>query len=55
MLEPMGARPSASLTMPMVLAVNWPAQAPAVGRQARLMASRSCAVAVPASTWPMVS
>ncbi|MNS97250.1 hypothetical protein D3C72_1315760 [compost metagenome] len=55
MLEPMGARPSASDTMPMVLAVNCPAQAPAVGRQARLMASSSSCVAVPASTLPMVS
>ena len=55
MLEPMGARPSASLTMPMVLAVNWPAQAPALGRQAWLTSERSCGVAVPASTWPMAS
>ena len=55
MLEPMGARPSASETMPMVLAVNWPAQAPAVGRQLRPMRSSSARVARPAITWPMVS
>jgi hypothetical protein len=53
--EPIGARPSASLTMPMVLAVNWPAQEPAVGRQASLTAARSACVAAPASTLPMVS
>jgi hypothetical protein len=35
MLEPMGARPRASLTMPMVLAVNCPAQAPAEQAGAR--------------------
>jgi hypothetical protein len=55
MLEPIGARPSASLTMPMVLAVNWPAQAPADGRQARVTASSSSRVASPASSLPMVS
>ena len=31
--------PIASETIPMVLAVNWPAQAPMVGRQARSMRS----------------
>ena len=55
MLEPMGARPRASLTIPMVLAVNCPAQAPAEGRQERVTVSSSCMVEVPASTLPMVS
>ena len=55
MEEPIGASPSASDTMPMVFAVNWPAQAPAVGRHWWLIVSRSSRVAAPASTLPMVS
>jgi hypothetical protein len=37
----------------MVFAVNWPAQAPAVGRQTRLIVSSSSSVAVPAMTCPI--
>ena len=55
MLDPMGASPMASDTIPMVLAVNWPAHDPADGRQACARASSSSVVASPAKTLPMVS
>lgn len=55
MEEPSGLSPSASPTMPMVLAVYCPAQAPAVGRQSRLICSSSCSLARPAMTWPIIS
>ena len=42
--------PSASETMPIVFAVNWPAQDPIVGRQARSSVSSSSAVILPVMT-----
>ena len=55
MLEPIGERPMASPTMPIVLAVNCPAQAPAVGMHVLARAVTSSMVVSPARTRPTAS
>ena len=47
--------PIASDTMPMVLAVNWPAQAPMVGRHDRSMPSSVAASISPVMKPPTAS
>ena len=53
--EPSGARPSASDTMPIVFAVNWPGQAPMVGAQTSSSSLTSCSGIVPTRTPPTPS
>ena len=55
MVLPGGAMPSASAAIAIVLAVNWPAQAPIEGSAQRSMTASSAFSTVPASTPPTAS
>ena len=53
--EPIGLMPSTSKAIAMVLAVNWPPQAPAPGLATCSSSSSSSSVIVPAACLPMAS
>ena len=55
MLEPIGLMPSTSNAMAIVLAVNWPPQAPAPGLAARSSSCRSSSLIWPAACLPTAS
>jgi hypothetical protein len=53
--EPGSASPIASETQAIVLAVNWPPQAPADGQATRSSSSRSASLILPTACWPTAS
>ena len=55
MLKPAGEMPSTSNAIAIVLAVNWPPQAPAPGDATSSMAVSSASVIVPAAWAPTAS